>query len=100
MEVEARLNDLGVVEHHQFAFGQILWQIGESVLRNMALAVEEELRRGAVGLWILGDALVGEVVTEVDDGKLFWVYHHTTKLRFSIRKPVCYLLQFRYLRNV
>ena len=73
-EVEAGLNDLCVVEHHERARWQIVGQVAEPVVADLSLAVDQQLRLVALLQWELCDALVGQLVVVVTDSDMTCIH--------------------------
>ena len=74
-EVHACLNDTRIVEHHQSAFWQVLGQVAERVLAYLTVTVDKQLRRVALGLGELRDALIGKRIVVVADLYVFGFHH-------------------------
>ena len=58
-EVQASLDYLGVVEHHQSPLWQILREVVEQVLAYLSMTVDEQLGVVALSHGELGNALIG-----------------------------------------
>ena len=64
---DAGADDLRVVEDQQLPGGELLADVGEMALGNLAVTVDQQLRGAALGKRELGDALLGQVVVVAVD---------------------------------
>ena len=76
VEMQPRLNDLRVVEHHQAPLWQIGRQMGEGVCGDVSVsASRQELRGIALCERIFCNPFVGQRIIVVADMNMFRVYH-------------------------
>ena len=75
-EVQAGLDDLGIVEYHQTACRQIIGQGGEAVFSHLAMPVNQQLGLVAYGQGKLGDAFVGQRIVELADVDMSGILFH------------------------
>ena len=61
-EMQTGLDDLGIVEHHESALGQVLGQVEEEVLSHLTMMVDEQFRLVTLCLGEFRNALVGQIV--------------------------------------
>ena len=83
-EVQACLDDFGVVEYHQAAGRQMVGQGGETVFAHLAVAVEQQFGLVAHGQRVFGDAFVGQRVVELADADVSGVFFHEALLFYCI----------------
>ena len=73
-EVHTCLNHLGVIENHQRALWQVLWQVIEDIIAHLAMIIHQEL--GVVSLCYrkLSDSLVWQIVVIVTNLYMFCIH--------------------------
>ena len=61
------LNHLSIVEYHQRTLRQILRQMAETVVRDLTVTIDQQLRLVALSQGELSNALVGQWIVIVTD---------------------------------
>ena len=82
MHDDAGADDLRIVEDQQLPGGEHLADFGEAALRNLAAAVDQQLRGAPLLKRELGDALLGQVVVVAVDIDMSF---HSLKRKFVQR---------------
>ena len=79
-KVHAGLNDLGIIENHQCARGQIGWQMVENILAHLAMLIDKQLAVVALGQGELSYPLIGQRVVIITDFNMFCIHYITLKI--------------------
>ena len=74
-EMQAGLDNLGIVEHHECALGQVLGQVEEEVLSHLTMTVDEQFRLVTLCLREFRNALVGQIVVIFADMYLLRIHN-------------------------
>ena len=73
--MQAGLDNLGIVEHHEGTLGQVLGQVEEEVLSHLTMTVDEQFRLVTLCLREFRNALVGQIVVIFADMYLLRIHY-------------------------
>ena len=86
VEMDACLDNAGVVEHHECACGQIIGQTAKGVVTDVAMTIDKQFARVALGHRKFGYALIGQIVLIIFDLYMSCIYHIFIELN---KDPQC-----------
>ncbi len=81
MKLHSGVDNAGIVHHQQRPRGQQIRQLGEGMVRGMALCMHEELAAIPVRKGMLRDPLIRERIVEVLDPNIFYLFDFHTLIR-------------------
>jgi hypothetical protein len=66
MEIDTRLNDTGIIEHHQLTLRKVVGDVAESIITYLSPIIHKELTLVTLRLRELRNTLVGQRIVIVD----------------------------------